>query len=192
MIIICRESISVLPTGNVKADLSHANAGKLSAELETMQDIRIEVLQVTYQMHYLGCVITSLLCLSELHWYHNLFIISLTDSKYKLSQQCSRSQFSFSNCMYIRMWEWYMYFTVILATQVFVISTITWYPPHSLQIKSQDNCDIKWSSPWANADKFLSLLYSVLHLEVQYTANMQNITKVTTLYLYFSYNILYF
>ena len=40
MIIICRESISVLPTGNLKADLSHANVGKLSAELETMQDIR--------------------------------------------------------------------------------------------------------------------------------------------------------
>ena len=32
--------ISVLPTGNLKADLSHANVGKLSAELETMQDIR--------------------------------------------------------------------------------------------------------------------------------------------------------
>ena len=40
MIIICRESISVLPTGNLKADLSHVNVGKLSAELETIQDLR--------------------------------------------------------------------------------------------------------------------------------------------------------
>ena len=43
MIIICRESISVLPTGNLKADFSHVNVRKLSAELETMQDIRSSV-----------------------------------------------------------------------------------------------------------------------------------------------------
>ena len=35
------QRIYVLPTGNLKVNLSHVNVGELSAELETIQDIKI-------------------------------------------------------------------------------------------------------------------------------------------------------
>ena len=77
MIIICRESISVLPTGNLKADLSHVNVGELSAELETIQDISSasHTLNVLSRLCYHFIVVDDLrcvcVCLAELHWYHN-------------------------------------------------------------------------------------------------------------------------
>ena len=65
MIIICRESIGVLPTGNLKADLSLVIVGELSAELETIQDIRSSVshtLNVLPRLCYHFIVVDVLRC----------------------------------------------------------------------------------------------------------------------------------
>ena len=45
------QRVCVLPTGNLMVDLSHITVGELSAELETIQDIRSSACHILNALH---------------------------------------------------------------------------------------------------------------------------------------------